>query len=190
MLVDGEGRLTGIFTDSDLARLFEHRRDHELDGPIREVMTASPITVRDGPRIADAVAVMAGRKISELPVVDADGPSGGAGGRDRPGGPASARGGAERNWADKTDCAAGTGDLGANYRVFAEPSRDGPRRLEKAEDEACGSSKLTGSGCRACSPSHEPIANHYPRIHAESPMNSGPNAASRSSWCWPTSTGC
>ena len=27
MLVDGEGKLSGIFTDSDLARLFEHRRD-------------------------------------------------------------------------------------------------------------------------------------------------------------------
>ena len=28
-------RLSGIFTDSDLARLFEHRRDGELDRPIR-----------------------------------------------------------------------------------------------------------------------------------------------------------
>ena len=27
MLVDAAGRLSGIFTDSDLARLFEHRRD-------------------------------------------------------------------------------------------------------------------------------------------------------------------
>ncbi len=33
MLVDGDGRLSGIFTDSDLARLFEHRRDAELDRP-------------------------------------------------------------------------------------------------------------------------------------------------------------
>jgi len=73
MLVDGEGRLSGIFTDSDLARLFEHRREQALDRPIREVMTAQPVTVRTGTKMIDAVATMAQRKISELPVVDAEG---------------------------------------------------------------------------------------------------------------------
>lgn len=70
MLVDGEGRLTGLFTDSDLARLFEHRREETLDQPIKAVMTARPLTVLAGERMADAVALMARRKISELPVVD------------------------------------------------------------------------------------------------------------------------
>ena len=73
MLVDAEGKLSGIFTDSDLARLFEQRRDAELDGPIREVMTADPLQVPVGSMMVDAVAVMAERKISELPVVDAGG---------------------------------------------------------------------------------------------------------------------
>ena len=73
MLVDGEGKLSGIFTDSDLARLFEHRREEALDRPIREVMTARPTTVRMGAKMTDAVATMAQRKISELPVVDAEG---------------------------------------------------------------------------------------------------------------------
>ncbi len=73
MLVDGEGKLSGIFTDSDLARLFEHRREHALDRPIREVMTARPVIVRMGAKMIDAVATMAERKISELPVVDAQG---------------------------------------------------------------------------------------------------------------------
>jgi arabinose-5-phosphate isomerase len=73
MLVDGEGKLSGIFTDSDLARLFEHRRDRDLDGPIRQVMTNHPLRVEVGSMMVDAVAIMAGRKISELPVVDADG---------------------------------------------------------------------------------------------------------------------
>jgi arabinose-5-phosphate isomerase len=73
MLVDGEGKLSGIFTDSDLARLFEHRREDALDRPIREVMTARPVTVRMGAKMIDAVAAMAQRKISELPVVDAEG---------------------------------------------------------------------------------------------------------------------
>ena len=73
MLVDAQGKLSGIFTDSDLARLFEHRRDSELDGPIRQVMTRDPLRVEVGSMMVDAVAMMAGRKISELPVVDADG---------------------------------------------------------------------------------------------------------------------
>jgi arabinose-5-phosphate isomerase len=70
MLVDQEGRLTGLFTDSDLARLFEHRREETLDEPIRPVMTRNPLTIQDGAMMTDAVALMAKRKISELPVVD------------------------------------------------------------------------------------------------------------------------
>lgn len=73
MLVDAEGRLSGIFTDSDLARLFEHHRDHELDGPVRQVMTTDPLRVESGAMMVDAVAIIVGRKISELPVVDNDG---------------------------------------------------------------------------------------------------------------------
>ena len=73
MLTDDDGRLCGLFTDSDLARLFEQRRDAALDRPVREVMTAQPITVAQGSRVADAVDVLRQRKISELPVIDADG---------------------------------------------------------------------------------------------------------------------
>jgi arabinose-5-phosphate isomerase len=73
MLVDAEGRLSGIFTDSDLARLFERHRDRELDAPIRNVMTARPVVVSLGAMMSEAVAIMAGRKISELPVVDTEG---------------------------------------------------------------------------------------------------------------------
>jgi len=36
-------------------------------------MTARPVTVRLGTKMIDAVAAMAQRKISELPVVDAEG---------------------------------------------------------------------------------------------------------------------
>ena len=73
MLVDSSGRLAGIFTDSDLARLFEHHRDNALDAPIRSVMTVNPLKVFFGSLMSDAVALMAQRKISELPVVDGDG---------------------------------------------------------------------------------------------------------------------
>ncbi len=55
MLVDGEGRLTGLFTDSDLARLFEHRREEHLGSTGIRVVTARPPTVLAGERMADAV---------------------------------------------------------------------------------------------------------------------------------------
>jgi arabinose-5-phosphate isomerase len=70
LLVGEDGRLSGIFTDSDLARLFEARRDEAFDQPISRVMTARPRTVPSGSMLADAVAILAELKISELPVVD------------------------------------------------------------------------------------------------------------------------
>ncbi len=70
MLVDRAGKLAGLFTDSDLARLFERKRDTALDRPIREVMIRGPATVPQGSMMFDAVAIMAERKISELPVID------------------------------------------------------------------------------------------------------------------------
>ena len=70
MLVDDEGRLTGIFTDSDLARLVEDRRDDRLDGPVSEVMTRRPKAIRRGARLGEAMDLLAGRRISELPVLD------------------------------------------------------------------------------------------------------------------------
>ena len=73
MLTNDAGLLVGIFTDSDLARLFENRRDSAVDGPISAVMTAEPCTVPLGSMMVDAVAIMAERKISELPVIDSNG---------------------------------------------------------------------------------------------------------------------
>ena len=73
LLVDDEGRLDGIFTDSDLARLLEHRRENALDQPISDVMTRTPLTLPCTASLADVVDLLSVRKISELPVVDADG---------------------------------------------------------------------------------------------------------------------
>jgi len=70
ILHDNEGRLSGIFTDSDLARLFESRNDGGLDRPVAEVMTCTPLVVTFGTKMLEAVAIMARRKISELPVID------------------------------------------------------------------------------------------------------------------------
>jgi arabinose-5-phosphate isomerase len=73
LLIDDLGRLAGLFTDSDLARLFENHRDAALDRPIQEVMTRAPCTVPAGSMLPDALAILAERKFSELPVVDAAG---------------------------------------------------------------------------------------------------------------------
>jgi arabinose-5-phosphate isomerase len=73
MLVDDAGRLAGLFTDSDLARLFERRADGCFDGPISAVMTKTPRTIHRSARMEEAVALMRASKISELPVIDDDG---------------------------------------------------------------------------------------------------------------------
>jgi arabinose-5-phosphate isomerase len=73
MLIGASGNLTGLFTDSDLARLFETRRYEALDQPIREVMTKRPRTIAFGSILSEAVTLMAEHKISELPVVDSGG---------------------------------------------------------------------------------------------------------------------
>ena len=73
MVVGESDHLEGIFTDSDLARLFERRHDELLDAPISRVMTARPTTVPAGTRLGDAVSILEARRLSELPVVDADG---------------------------------------------------------------------------------------------------------------------
>lgn len=70
MVTGDDGRLAGIFTDSDLARILERRREQALDGPLADVMTPNPQTVRSGAAMNEAIEILAGRKISELPVVD------------------------------------------------------------------------------------------------------------------------
>jgi arabinose-5-phosphate isomerase len=73
ILVDNEGRLTGIFTDSDLARLLETKRDDALDAPISSLMTKNSSTVVVGTRMLHAIDILGERKISELPVVNDEG---------------------------------------------------------------------------------------------------------------------
>jgi arabinose-5-phosphate isomerase len=70
LIEDSMGILLGIFTDSDLARLFERRREAELDRPIGEVMTSDPYRIKVGANLGEAFDLMKLYKISELPVVD------------------------------------------------------------------------------------------------------------------------
>jgi arabinose-5-phosphate isomerase len=73
MLVNQDGVLAGIFTDSDLARLLEQRDDKALDEPIGNRMSVQPTTTTSDTLLQDAIAIMSRRRISELPIVDSQG---------------------------------------------------------------------------------------------------------------------
>ena len=63
-------QLSGLFTDSDLAKLLERRHDEQLDRPIAESMVRQPVTISPGALLADAIEILSRNRISELPVVD------------------------------------------------------------------------------------------------------------------------
>ncbi|MFV0446821.1 MAG: SIS domain-containing protein [Planctomycetaceae bacterium] len=73
LLVDADGVLEGLFTDSDLARLLARGQEAGLDRPIGDVMTRQPLTVSTTATLADVIDTLSDRKISELPVVDGRG---------------------------------------------------------------------------------------------------------------------
>lgn len=72
VLVDDDGRLSGIFTDGDLRRLMMDDAAG-LAKPIMEVMTRHPRSLRLDDRVRDARQLIAEHRIDEIPVVDAEG---------------------------------------------------------------------------------------------------------------------
>ena len=71
-VVDGAGRMAGIFTDGDLRRAIG--RDPGLvTSRIGDVMTRTPLTIAPDRLASEALKVMHERKIDELPVMDGDG---------------------------------------------------------------------------------------------------------------------
>ncbi len=72
MLVDGAGRLSGIFTDGDLRRLVL-RDVSELSRPISGIMTRQARTLRNDALVGDAVMMFRELRADEIPVVDEDG---------------------------------------------------------------------------------------------------------------------
>lgn len=73
LLTDANGILTGLFTDSDLARLLEKGDATVLERTIAEFMTKRPIVLHREHRVRDAVEIMRDRHVSEIPVIDAAG---------------------------------------------------------------------------------------------------------------------
>ncbi|HMN96914.1 MAG TPA: KpsF/GutQ family sugar-phosphate isomerase [Phycisphaerales bacterium] len=72
MLVDSEGRLSGIFTDGDLRRLIgdDPGRIHE---PVATAMTPRPQHLWVDDLVRDAVRLVRERRVDEIPVLDRDG---------------------------------------------------------------------------------------------------------------------
>ena len=70
MLVGRDRRLSGIFTDSDLARILERQQDDQLNQPVSQVMSRHYHTVGEAAYLSEALKIMSQHKISELPVVD------------------------------------------------------------------------------------------------------------------------
>jgi arabinose-5-phosphate isomerase len=72
-VVDADGRLLGMISDGDLRRHMEKGGYALLDQTAGQCMTPDPLTVRRREMATAALAVMEGRKITSLPVVDAGG---------------------------------------------------------------------------------------------------------------------
>jgi arabinose-5-phosphate isomerase len=73
VLVDGAGRLSGIFTDGDLRRHVNGGGLSALDAPIAGVMTRHPTTLTVDSLVRDAVQLVQEKRLDEIPVVDRDG---------------------------------------------------------------------------------------------------------------------
>ncbi len=72
LVTDDAGAVSGIFTDGDLRRLIM-RGAHELEKPMRDVMTRSPRTLRSDAIVRDAVRMVREFRQDEIPVVDESG---------------------------------------------------------------------------------------------------------------------
>jgi len=73
MVVDKDGKLTGIVTDADLRRLITKEGQAAFGLKTGDIMTANCKRIRVDALAAEATAIFHKFRIDELPVVDADG---------------------------------------------------------------------------------------------------------------------
>ncbi len=74
LLVDEDGRLSGILTDADIRRkMLKRPAENLLERPVRELMTENPKSIGSGNLASEAEAILNEFRIDELPVVDSDG---------------------------------------------------------------------------------------------------------------------
>jgi len=70
-IVDGDGRLCGVFTHGDFARHYQSTPDLGAR-PVGDFMTTSPVAVEGDKLAAEALHVLKSRQIDDLIVVDRD----------------------------------------------------------------------------------------------------------------------
>ena len=73
LLVDDQGRLSGLFTDGDLHRAIRQRGPDVHNMPVAEIMTRNPKVVKPDTLAGEALAIFHKNRIDEIPVVDDDG---------------------------------------------------------------------------------------------------------------------
>ena len=71
-IVDGDGKLLGLFTDGDLRRALDDRSVDVRNTRIADVMTRSPKTIGSDALAVEAAQLMEAHKIGGLLVIDAD----------------------------------------------------------------------------------------------------------------------
>lgn len=67
-----QGQAVGIFSERDVLYCLAREGAATLDHPVREVMTAPPITVSADTSVMAALSLMTRRRIRHLPVTDGD----------------------------------------------------------------------------------------------------------------------
>ena len=70
LLVIDDGRLTGVLSERDYARKVILKGRSSKDTSVREIMTASPITIGLDSTVDDAMRIMTTNRIRHLPVLD------------------------------------------------------------------------------------------------------------------------
>ena len=68
-VIDGRGRLIGIFTDGDLRRHLE-KNLNLVDKKVKDVMTKNPTVIKKDKLAAEAFDILRSKKIDEIPVID------------------------------------------------------------------------------------------------------------------------
>ncbi len=73
LIVDGAGRLEGIFTDGDLRRLLEGGDFAVMEDPVREHQVRNPKTLTPGQLVEEAHHLLREHRIDQAPVIDSEG---------------------------------------------------------------------------------------------------------------------
>ncbi|MBN1436558.1 MAG: KpsF/GutQ family sugar-phosphate isomerase [Sedimentisphaerales bacterium] len=70
LLIDSQGKLTGLLTDGDLRRAVRQKGSNILNTPVADLMTKNPTVVKPDTLASEAMDIFHKRRIDEIPVVN------------------------------------------------------------------------------------------------------------------------